>query len=74
MFPDKTGVSAEMSDDLAQHYYVDGYPRQPKRILLSTGMISFPDALKNIKTVISREDYAVMNLAEIFKNMGIGEK
>jgi hypothetical protein len=37
-------------------------------------MISFPDALKNIKTVISREDYAVMNLAEIFKNMGIGEK
>lgn len=64
----------KMSDDLAQHYYVDGYPRQPKRILLSTGMISFPDALKNIKTVISREDYAVMNLAEIFKNMGIGEK
>ena len=64
----------KMSDDLAQHYYVDGYPRQPKRILLSTGMISLPDALKNIKTVISRDDYAVMNLAGIFKNMGIGEK
>ena len=74
MFPDKTGVSAENERRPGTTLYVDGYPRQPKRILLSTGMISFPDALKNIKTVISREDYAVMNLAEIFKNMGIGEK
>ena len=67
---DHVGAAAE----LAQHYYVDGHLKRPKHISLPTGMISLPDALKNIKTLITQEDYMVMNLAEILKNIGIGEK
>lgn len=58
------------SNDLAHHYYIDGYPKQPKRILLSCDMISLPHALENIKTTLSKEDCIVMNAAEMFRNMG----
>ena len=70
----KRAFIEKFSAELAQHYYVDGHLKRPKHISLPTGMISLPDALKNIKTLITQEDYMVMNLAEILKNIGIGEK
>ena len=70
----KRAFIEKFSAELAQHYYVDGHLKRPKHISLPTGMISLPDALKNIKTLITQEDYMAMNLAEILKNIGIGEK
>lgn len=62
------------SNDLAHHYYIDGYPKQPKRILLSCDMVSLPDALENIKTILSQDDFIVMNAVEMLKNTGFRQE
>lgn len=38
-----------MSDDLAQNYYIKGYEWSPKQINLSRTLVELPDTLKNIQ-------------------------